>query len=63
MKTLEKITKIMTWLAWLSFVYGLARLETPTGLSCTCLVFSAVWLITSALLKEELAGGESNVHH
>lgn len=66
MKTIEKIAKalgvtakIMTWLAWAAFVYGLGTLETPTTASCMCLVFSSLWLITSALLKEELAGDDA----
>jgi len=57
MKTLEKIMKVMTWAAWLAFVYGIARLETPTDTSCVCLVLSAAWLITSCFLKEEFAKG------
>lgn len=63
MKTIEKILKVMTWLAWAAFVYGIATLEKPTAASCTCLVFSAAWLISSILLKEELAGGDRDVHY
>lgn len=59
MKTFEKIMKVMTWLAWGAFVYGIARLEKPTGTSCVCLVIAAAWLTTSALLKEELAGDKA----
>lgn len=59
MKTFEKILKIMTWLAWAAFVYGIATLEKPTAASCISLVFSAAWLISSILLKEELAGDDA----
>ena len=59
MKTLEKIMKAMTWLAWAAFVYGIATLEKPTAASCVCLVIAAAWLTTSALLKEELAGDDA----
>lgn len=59
MKTLEKIMKVMTWLAWAAFVYGIATLEKPTAASCVCLVISAAWLTTSALLKEEWAGDKA----
>lgn len=58
MKKFEKAMKVMTWAAWVAFVFGLATLETPNAFSCVCLVFSAVWLITSALLQEEIAGDE-----
>lgn len=56
MKTLEKITKALTWASWAAFVYGIATLEKPTGASVLCLVLAATWLVTSAMLKEELAG-------
>lgn len=59
MKTLEKIMKVMTWLAWAAFVYGIATLEKPTAASCVCLVIAAAWLTTSALLKEEWAGDKA----
>lgn len=59
MKTVEKIMKIMTWASWLVFGYCLLTIENPTGESCIGLVFSAIWLITSALMKEELARGDS----
>ena len=58
MKTVEKIMKIMTWASWLVFGYCLLTIENPTGESCIGLVFSAIWLITSALMKEELAKEE-----
>lgn len=58
MKTLEKAMRVMTWAAWLAFVYGIATLEKPTAAGCVCLVLSAAWLTTSALLKEELAGDD-----
>lgn len=58
MKSLEKALKVMTWAAWVAFAFGLATLETPNAFSCVCLVFSTAWLITSALLREELAGDE-----
>lgn len=57
MKTFEKIMKVMTWLSWAAFVYGIARLEKPTAASVICLVVAATWLITTAMLKEEFAGG------
>lgn len=63
MKTIEKIMKALTWASWAAFVYGIATLERPTGASVICLVMAATWLTTSALLKEELAGGDQNVHH
>lgn len=63
MKTLEKIMKALTWAAWAAFVYGIATLEKPTGASVLCLVLAATWLTTSALLKEELTGGEHDVHY
>lgn len=59
MKTLEKIMKIMTWSSWAVFLYCLLTIDNPTGESCIGLVFSATWLLTSALIKEELAGDEA----
>lgn len=59
MKALEKIMKIMTWSSWLVFAYCLLTIENPTGESCIGLVFAATWQITSALLKEELAGDDA----
>lgn len=59
MKTLEKITKALTWAAWAAFVYGIATLEKPTAASVLCLVLAATWLATSALVKEELAGDDA----
>lgn len=59
MKTLEKMMKILTWASWAVFVYCLLTIENPTGASCVGLVFSATWLITSALLKEELEGDKA----
>ena len=58
MKKLEKAMKVMTWLAWGAFVYGIATLETPTAGSCVCLVMAAAWIITTCFLKEELTGDE-----
>lgn len=58
MKTIEKIMKVMTWAAWLAFVYGIVTLETPTPASCFCLVMAGAWIITTAFLKEDLAGGD-----
>jgi hypothetical protein len=56
MKTLEKIMKGMTWAAWAAFVYGIVRMEKPTGASIICLVVAATWIITAALVKEEIGG-------
>lgn len=59
MKTFEKFLKVTTWLAWAAFVYGLVTLEKPSGASILCLIFSATWLTTGTLLKDELAGDDA----